>query len=154
MLLLTGSALKSKPFSPGIWRLAGLSRPFISKAIFLTRERQTPFYRWPSLGGHNSYRGAGDGRWVDRNLLALTLEQRIEMFRLHHFGVVSHWEVAPFLDVGKVFPTIGKFNFKDFHPAGGVAFRALVRPQVVGHVEVGFGSGGNNAVFMGLDYPF
>lgn len=121
---------------------------------FLTREWQTPFYRWPSLGGHSSYRGAGEGRWVDRNLLALTLEQRIEVFRLHHFGVVSHWEVAPFLDLGKVFPTLGRFNFKGLHPAGGVAFRALVRPQVVGHVEVGFGSGGNNAVFMGLDYPF
>lgn len=121
---------------------------------FLTRARQTPFYRWPALGGHTSYRGSGDDRWIDRHRVALTLEQRLEVFRLHHFGVISHWEVAPFLDIGKVFPTFGRFNFKGFHPAGGVAFRALVRPQVVGHVEVGFGSGGNNAVFMGLDYPF
>ncbi|MBM4287609.1 MAG: hypothetical protein FJ135_05600 [Deltaproteobacteria bacterium] len=121
---------------------------------FLTRESDTPFYRWPSLGGYTSNRGWGKWRWIDRNMVSLTLEQRMEIFQLRHFGVVSHFEMAPFIDVGKVFPTFSRFNFRGLHPAAGIGFRAVVRPQVVGHVEVGIGRGGNNAVFMGLGYPF
>jgi hypothetical protein len=121
---------------------------------FMTRQTGTPFYRWPSLGGYETNRGWGDWRWIDRNMVALTLEQRFDVFQLHHFGVVTHFEVAPFVDVGKVFPTFGNFNLRNLHPAAGIALRAIVRPQVVGHVEVGIGRGGNNAVFMGLGYPF
>ena len=121
---------------------------------FMTREKNTPFYRWPNLGGYTTNRGWGEWRWVDRNMVVLSLEQRFEVYRFSRFGVVTHFEVAPFLDVGKVFPTFGKFNFRNLHPAGGIAFRAVVRPQVVGHVEIGIGQGGNTAVFMGLGYPF
>ncbi|AEB08301.1 BamA/TamA family outer membrane protein [Desulfobacca acetoxidans] len=121
---------------------------------FMTRESGTPFYRLPTLGGFETDRGYGQWRWIDRNMVAFSLEQRIDVFQLNHFGVVSHWEVAPFIDVGKVFPTFGKFNFHYFHPSAGIALRAVVRPQVVGHVEVGVGRGGDNAVFMGLGYPF
>jgi hypothetical protein len=121
---------------------------------FMTREKGTPFYRWPSLGGYTTNRGWGEWRWIDRNMLTFTLEQRFDVFQFSRFGVVTHLEVAPFVDVGKVFPTFGKFNFRNLHPAGGLALRAVVRPQVVGHVEVGIGRGGNNAVFMGLGYPF
>jgi outer membrane protein assembly factor BamA len=121
---------------------------------FMTREHNTPFYRWPSLGGFKTNRGWGDWRWIDRNMMTLTVEQRFDVYQFSHFGVVTHFEVAPFVDVGKVFPTFAEFNFRNLHPAGGIAFRAVVRPQVVGHVEIGIGRGGNNAVFMGLGYPF
>jgi hypothetical protein len=121
---------------------------------FMTRETNTPFYRWPTLGGYETNRGWGDWRWIDRNMVTFTVEQRFDVFQLSHFGVISHLEVAPFVDVGKVFPTFGEFNFRNLHPAAGIALRAVVRPQVVGHVEVGIGRGGNNAVFMGLGYPF
>jgi Omp85 superfamily domain len=121
---------------------------------FMTRERDTPFYRWPMLGGYNTDRGWGDWRWIDRNMITFSAEQRFDVYQFSRFGVITHFEVAPFIDVGKVFPTFGKFNFRNLHPAGGIALRAVVRPQVVGHVEVGIGRGGNNAVFMGLGYPF
>jgi outer membrane protein assembly factor BamA len=121
---------------------------------FMTRETDTPFYRWPSLGGFKTNRGWGAWRWIDRNMMTFTLEQRFDVYRFSHFGVVTHFEVAPFVDVGKVFPTFGKFNFRNLHPAGGIAIRAVVRPQVVGHIDIGIGRGGNNAVFMGLGYPF
>lgn len=121
---------------------------------FMTRESGTPFYRWPTLGGFRTNRGWGDWRWIDRNMVTFSLEQRVDVFRFSRFGVVTHFEVAPFVDVGKVFPTFGRFSFRGLHPAAGLALRAVVRPQVVGHIEVGIGRGGNNSVFMGLGYPF
>lgn len=87
-------------------------------------------------------------------MISLSIEQRFDVYQFSRFGVITHFEVAPFFDVGKVFSTFGKFDFHNLHPAGGIAFRAVVRPQVVGHVEIGIGRGGNSAVFMGLGYPF
>ncbi len=124
------------------------------QADCLTREFRTPFYRWPSLGGYRTNRGWGDWRWLDRNMVAFSLEQRFTVYRFHYFGVTTNVEVAPFMDVGKVYPTFSRFNFRRLHAAAGLALRAVVRPQVVGHVEVGIGQGGNNSVFMGLGYPF
>lgn len=124
------------------------------QADFMTREFRTPFYRWPYLGGYKTNRGWGDWRWVDRNMVAFSLEQRFTVYQFHRFGVTTNVEVAPFVDIGKVFPTFSRFNFHRLHSAAGVALRAVVRPQVVGHVEVGIGQGGNNSVFMGLGYPF
>jgi hypothetical protein len=40
-----------------------------------------------------------------------------------------------------------------FAPVGGLGFRGVVRPQVVGFVDVGLGEQGP-AVFTGLEYPF
>ncbi|MGQ9919886.1 MAG: BamA/TamA family outer membrane protein [Desulfobacca sp.] len=124
------------------------------QADFMTRELRTPFYRWPSLGGYRTNRGWGEWRWLDRNMVSFSLEQRFTVFQFHRFGVTTNFEVAPFVDVGKVFPTFRRFHFREVHAAAGLALRAVVRPQVVGHVEVGIGEGGNNAVFMGLGYPF
>jgi hypothetical protein len=121
---------------------------------FMTRETNTPFYRWPTLGGYTTDRGWGEWRWIDRNMITCSVEQRFDVYQFSRFGVVTHFEVAPFVDVGKVFPTFSEFNFRNLHPAGGIAFRAVVRPQVVGHVEVGIGRSGNTSVFMGLGYPF
>ncbi len=121
---------------------------------FMTREFRTPFYRWPSLGGYRTNRGWGEWRWLDRNMVTFSLEQRFTVFQFHRFGVTTNFEVAPFVDAGKVFPTFRRFNFREVHSAAGLALRAVVRPQVVGHVEVGIGEGGNNSVFMGLGYPF
>ena len=40
-----------------------------------------------------------------------------------------------------------------FHAVGGLGFRGVVRPQVVGFVDIGLGEQGV-AVFTGLEYPF
>jgi len=39
------------------------------------------------------------------------------------------------------------------HAAGGLGFRAMAKPFIVGYVDVGYGSEGV-AVFSGVDYPF
>ena len=62
-------------------------------------------------------------------------------------------EVAPFVDVGHVWGHTSNFPASNLHKVGGVGFRAIARPSVVGYVDVGYGSEGS-AVFTGLNYPF
>jgi hypothetical protein len=42
---------------------------------------------------------------------------------------------------------------KDFEFNPGLGLRAVVRPNIVGRIDVGFGKDGP-AVFVGLGYPF
>jgi len=62
-------------------------------------------------------------------------------------------EVAPFVDVGNVFRDGTQFPIKALHKVGGVGFRGIARPSVVGYVDIGYGSDGT-AVFTGINYPF
>jgi hypothetical protein len=39
------------------------------------------------------------------------------------------------------------------HPVGGVGFRGIATPFVVGYVDIGYGSEGV-AFFSGVNYPF
>ena len=41
----------------------------------------------------------------------------------------------------------------DLHPVGGMGFRGIAEPFVVGYVDVGWGGEGA-AVFSGINYPF
>jgi hypothetical protein len=62
-------------------------------------------------------------------------------------------EVAPFLDVGRVFSGLDTWPVSDLHKVLGVGFRGVARPFVVGYVDVGYGSEGT-AIFSGIGYPF
>ena len=62
-------------------------------------------------------------------------------------------EVTPFVDAGRVFGRSGTVPFTQLHPVGGIGFRGIARPFVVGYVDVGYGSEGS-AVFTGIGYPF
>ena len=79
---------------------------------------------------------------------------RLHVFRTRMFNVVSDFEIAPFVDGGKVFNTFTELQlFKDFAVTPGIGFRGIVRRTVVGRVDVGYSDEGG-AVFAGLDYPF
>jgi len=52
-----------------------------------------------------------------------------------------------------VFRSSRDFFLDDLHAVGGLGFRGVVRPQVVGFVDIGFGEQGL-AAFTGLEYPF
>jgi hypothetical protein len=54
-----------------------------------------------------------------------------------------------------VFSRLGTnpFDIDDLYPAGGIGFRAVVRPFVVGYVDVGYAADGTE-VFSGINYPF
>ena len=62
-------------------------------------------------------------------------------------------EVAPFVDLGRVFGRLSTMPFGELHQVYGVGFRGIARPFVVGYVDVGYGSNGA-AVFTGISYPF
>jgi hypothetical protein len=73
--------------------------------------------------------------------------------RLEVFNVLADWEVAPFIDLGAVMPSIDQVHAKSFAFNPGLGVRAVIRPNIVCRVDAGFGKDGP-AVFVGLGYPF
>jgi len=114
---------------------------------------QVPFFEQSSLGGQNNLRGYGVDRFIDKNLIAWSVEERIHMVRTKVAGVTADFEIAPFLDTGQVFNSYKDVNFKDYRMTPGIGFRGIVRPNVVGRVDYGYSSEGG-AVFAGLDFPY
>jgi outer membrane protein assembly factor BamA len=112
-----------------------------------------PFFERSMLGGQNSLRGFGIGRFVDDHSLVFNLEERIQLFHLRLFGTVAEIETAPFLDIGKVLSTFQYRALSQYEMNPGIGFRAIARPNVVGRVDVATSKDGN-AVFAGLDFPF
>ena len=98
-------------------------------------------------------RGFGSGRFVDKNSFFASAEFRTRVYDRQIFGVNAELELAPFIDFGQVFESSRRSPFNDLHPVGGLGFRGVVRPQVVGFVDVGLGEQGV-AAFTGLEYPF
>ncbi|MGH7228138.1 MAG: BamA/TamA family outer membrane protein, partial [Nitrospiraceae bacterium] len=83
----------------------------------------------------------------------LNIEQRIHVLRTRMFNVAAEFEVAPFVDMGKVFSNITNRPFRNYLVTPGIGFRGIVRPSVVGRVDYGYSKEGG-AVFAGLDFPF
>ena len=92
-------------------------------------------------------------RYIDKQLIALSIEERLHVLRMRLAGVIADFEVAPFLDTGQVFNSFKNLSFKDYRFTPGIGFRALVRPNVVGRIDLGFGKEGK-VVFVGLDFPY
>ena len=114
---------------------------------------QVPFFEQSSLGGQNNLRGFGLDRYIDKHLIAFSIEERIHILRTKLAGVTADFEVAPFLDTGQVFNSFKDVSFQDYRMTPGLGFRAIVRPNVVGRVDYGYSREGG-AVFAGLDFPY
>lgn len=114
---------------------------------------KVPFLEQSILGGENTLRGYGRNRFIDNSFFLLNLEERIRLFRWKIFNVTADWELAPFLDVGAVMESLDKASFRNFELNPGIGFRATVRPNIVGRIDVGIGREGP-AVYVGLGYPF
>ncbi len=112
-----------------------------------------PFYEQTLLGGKDSLRGFGDWRFVDRNKMSWSLEERVRFYTLNAFNVNVDFEVTPFYEAGEVYREREGFQLPDLHHVFGVGFRSVVRPNVVGVIDVGFSDQGT-ALFVGIDYPF
>ncbi|MGH7255214.1 MAG: BamA/TamA family outer membrane protein, partial [Nitrospirales bacterium] len=115
--------------------------------------KEVPFFERSSLGGQSNLRGYGVDRFIDDHLISFNIEQRIHVFRTRILNVIGEFEIAPFLDMGKVFNTFRKNQVKDIVFTPGIGFRAMVRPSVVGRIDYGHSNEGG-AVFAGLDFPF
>lgn len=119
----------------------------------LTFGEQVPFYEQSSLGGQNNLRGYGVDRFIDKHLVVVNIEERIHVLRAKFLNVAAELEVAPFVDIGRVFNTFQTEILTNYRVTPGIGFRAMVRPNVVGRVDYGYSKEGG-AVFAGLDYPF
>lgn len=118
-----------------------------------TLGKDVPFLEQSILGGESTLRGYGRNRFIDSSFMLCNLEERIRLFRWEVFGVTADWEVAPFIDLGAVMESLDKASGSNFEFNPGIGFRAIVRPNVIGRVDVGIGKDGL-AVFVGLGYPF
>ena len=114
---------------------------------------KVPFLEQSILGGENTLRGYGRNRFIDNSFLLVNLEERIRLFRWVVFNVTADWELAPFVDLGAVMERLNKAKTRDFEFNPGIGFRATVRPNIVGRVDVGIGREGPS-VYVGLGYPF
>ena len=114
---------------------------------------EVPFFERSSLGGENTLRAFGVGRFVDNHSLVFNFEERIQLFHLRIVGTVAEIETAPFLDVGKVANSFRYRAFSQYEANPGIGFRAISRPNVVARVDFATGNEGQ-AVFAGLDFPF
>jgi len=122
-------------------------------AIEVTGGKDIPFFERSTIGGENTLRGFGTYRYTDDGYILVNIEERIRLFRLHIFGVWSDWEAAPFVDIGRVYSSFSKGFFRHYQFNPGVGIRAIVQPNVVGRVDLGYGKEGLTA-FVGLDFPF
>ena len=129
-------------------------------ARYMPVGRQTPFWALSQLGGDRSevgyrqpLRGFGAGRFIDRHLFAANGELRTRVLERDLFGTHAILEIAPFIDLGRVFHRMDENPPSGLHPVGGVGFRGIAAPFVVGYVDIGYGSEGV-AFFSGVNYPF
>jgi len=118
-----------------------------------TLGESVPFLEQSILGGENTLRGYGRNRFIDNSYFLLNLEERIRLFRWEIFNVMADWELAPFIDLGAVMERLDRSSGRQFEFNPGIGIRAVVRPNIIGRVDIGIGHDGP-AVFVGLGYPF
>ena len=127
---------------------------------YLPSSHNVPFWALSNIGGGESVvggeqplRGYGAGRFYDRDSLSSSVELRHRVLSFDATTTKVDVELTPFLDVGRVFAHTSTFALDQLHYVGGLGFRGIARPFVVGYVDIGYGSEGV-AAFTGLNYPF
>jgi outer membrane protein assembly factor BamA len=127
---------------------------------YLPTAHEVPFWALSNLGGGESevggeqpLRGYGQGRFYDRNSFAGSFELRRNVLSFDAVSTRVDIELAPFVDVGRVFSRTSTDPLEQLHHVFGVGFRGIAKPFVVGKVDIGYGNEGV-AVFTGLNYPF
>jgi outer membrane protein assembly factor BamA len=128
---------------------------FVVRGLFegISGESNTPFQVLPTLGGVDTLRGFGENRFFGDARLLFNAEVRARVLRTRILGVNAEFQIAPFIDAGKVFNSLDQFLDTPFEITPGVGFRGLAPPSVVGHVEFAYSREGP-AIYVGLDYPF
>ncbi|MBI3078590.1 MAG: BamA/TamA family outer membrane protein [Deltaproteobacteria bacterium] len=112
-----------------------------------------PFFARTSLGGQDTLRGFKENRFIGNARILGNAEARIRLFNVRLFQTNTEFELDPFLDMGQVFNAFKQISRGTLQVVPGVGLRALVRPTIVGRVDVAVGREGS-AVFIALDYPF
>ncbi|TLY78467.1 MAG: hypothetical protein E6K49_05765 [Gammaproteobacteria bacterium] len=159
-----GSSVSYDYFGAEARRYWPLGRDFTlawhAQLRYMPSARNAPFWALSSLGGDRSVlaereplRAYGDDRFIDRNMFATGIEARTRVVNLNAFGTRISLELAPFLDLGKVFAGMGESPLSHLHKGAGLGIRAVASPYVVGYLDIGYGHE-KASVFSGLNYPF
>jgi Omp85 superfamily domain len=127
---------------------------------YMPSAQRAPFWALSSLGGDRSVLGErqplrafGDDRFIDRDSFAAGVELRTRVAQFKIFASNLSMELAPFIDLGKVFSRDGDNPLLHLHKGAGLGMRAVASPFIVGYLDLGFGPEGP-AVFTGINYPF
>jgi outer membrane protein assembly factor BamA len=127
---------------------------------YMPKADNVPFWALSSIGGDRSVvgaeqplRGFGAARFVDRHAFSSSLEYRRQVLSADAFSTRVILELAPFVEVGRVFSKAGADPLSHLHYVFGLGIRAIASPFVVGYIDIGHGSEGT-AVFTGINYPF
>jgi surface antigen Omp85-like protein len=113
-----------------------------------------PFFEQTQLGGKNTIRGYGSGRFVDQNGYVISFEERVNVLKYNIADTDQVLQLAGFVDAGRVFAKGEAFTLKDTKVAVGAAIRLIVPDsELVTSIDVGVSDEGP-AAFVSLDYPF
>ncbi len=114
-----------------------------------------PFFAQSMLGGPFTLEGFGNGRFYGYDAAIFNLEDRLKAFDMNLMGVNSEWQIAPFVGVGEVFQTEAQaLNPGNYAINPGIGFRALVKPDVVGRMDLGYSTEAGVVTFVGIGFPF
>jgi hypothetical protein len=123
----------------------------------VTDGRRIPFWELSSLGGISTLRSFYSGRFTEKDMVLVNLEERIRLFSLNLMGTTGELQIAPFFDAGKVFDSlddlVGSEALDHYHYSVGLGIRGVVSPSLLGRVDVAWGREGMG-VTVGIDYPF
>jgi outer membrane protein assembly factor BamA len=98
---------------------------------------EVPFYRLPELGGQNLLRGLYQGRYRDRQLIAVQAEYRTPQWR--RLGG------AVFAGAGQVADGVDGLALSNTHFAGGAGLRVILNRQERMALRLDYGMGGGDS---------
>jgi hypothetical protein len=100
---------------------------------------EASFWAMLDLGGQDSVlaevqtlRGFGAGRFADNNLAVFHLECRLRVYEHDVFDTHGILELAPFIEVGRVYHDVGENSLSELRPAGGIGLRGIAQPFICG----------------------
>lgn len=99
----------------------GAAQVLAVQGVFKSVWGDCPFQALPQFGGLNLLRGYYEGRFRDRNMLALQAEYRRPLSG--RFGLCA------FAGVAQVQPKPGWLSLGEFHPAAGIGLRYKFNPR-------------------------
>ncbi|MDH5643744.1 MAG: outer membrane protein assembly factor, partial [Gemmatimonadota bacterium] len=118
-----------------------------ARALLSASSSGIPFDLMPRLGGENLLRGYFEGRYRDKNLVALQSEIR--------FPVWWRFSGVAFGSVGQVAPRLADLSFDGFRAAAGGGLRFLLQPQQRLNLRLDIAGGSEGTEFyMGMQEAF
>ncbi|MEQ8905188.1 BamA/TamA family outer membrane protein [Ekhidna sp.] len=115
----------------------------------LTFGTDVPFYKLPQLGGDERLRGVKNASlYRDRQMMYTQMEYRRPLF--WRFGITV------FAGVGDVAYDVDDFNLSEFKYVAGIGGRFLIIPErkLNLRLDLGFGRGGQNGIYVGISEAF